>query len=56
MMETKDFVSGFIGFLLAVLGASSKKLEEFFKNKILLIKIFMFILFLGLGALLLVEI
>ncbi|MBL7130059.1 MAG: hypothetical protein ISS45_01420 [Candidatus Omnitrophica bacterium] len=42
--------------LLAILGTSSRKLEEFFKNKIALIKIFMFILFLGLGIFLLIGV
>lgn len=40
--------------LFAVLGVSSKKLEEFFRNKIALIKIAMFILFLGLGIFLVI--
>ncbi|MDD5006311.1 MAG: hypothetical protein PHS93_07460 [Candidatus Omnitrophica bacterium] len=42
--------------LLGVLGVSSKKLEGFFKEKLGLIKILMFILFLGLGIFLLWEI
>ena len=40
--------------LLAIFGMNSKRLEEFFRKKIALVKIFMFILFLGLGIFLLI--
>ncbi|MFC1708607.1 hypothetical protein ACFL2J_00910 [Candidatus Omnitrophota bacterium] len=39
--------------LLVVLGTSSKKMEEFFRKRVALVKILMFLLFLGLGAFLL---
>lgn len=42
--------------LFAVLGVSSKKIEEFFRGRIALIKIVMFILFLGLGIFLIAGI
>jgi hypothetical protein len=35
--------------ILAVLGTASKRIEEFFRNRISLVKILMFVLFLGLG-------
>jgi len=41
---------------LVIMGTSSSKLEAFFKEKIALVKIFMFILFLGLGILLVVGV
>lgn len=40
--------------LLAILGVSSKKLEEFFRKKIALIKFSMFLLFIGLGIFLII--
>ncbi|MFC1645969.1 hypothetical protein ACFL2Y_02190 [Candidatus Omnitrophota bacterium] len=42
--------------LLVILGTSSKKLEGFFRNRVALIKILMFVLFLGLGLFLLIGV
>jgi len=42
--------------LFVVLGSSSKKIEEFFRKRLGLVKILMFILFLGLGIFLLIGV
>lgn len=46
----------FLILLVAVLGISSKRIEEFFRNKVAFIKIVMFILFLALGVFLLIGV
>jgi cytochrome c biogenesis protein CcdA len=42
--------------ILAIIGKGSKKIEGFFRDRIALIKLFMFILFLGLGVFLIVGV